>query len=81
MQGIVDGRRFHAGNFMGIDRRTGQYMFHDGSEVKPARTILRVPGADKWDKEALVKVGCTGEGAAPGIFLLFVDVRSQSPRV
>ena len=59
MKGIVDGRRFHAGTFIGIDRRTGQYISHDGSDVKLARTILRMPGAAKRSKDALVKVGCT----------------------
>ena len=59
MKGIVDGRRFHAGVFVGIDRRTGQYTLHDGNEVKMARTILRMPGAEKWNREALVVVGCT----------------------
>ena len=24
-----------------------------------ARTIMRMPGAEKWDKEALVKISCT----------------------
>ena len=59
MKGIVDGRRFHAGTFIIIDRTIGQYMLHDGSEVKLARTISRMPGAEEWSKEALVKVGCT----------------------
>ena len=47
MKGIVDGRRFHAAIFIGIDRRTGQYMLHDGNEVKLASTIMRMPGAEK----------------------------------
>ena len=34
-------------------------MFHDGTDVKLARTSLRMPGAEKWDREAMVKVGCT----------------------
>ena len=29
----ADGRRFHDGVFIGIDRRTGQYMIHSGDEV------------------------------------------------
>ena len=57
--GIADGRRFHAGIFVGVERRTGQYMFHDGDSIKIARTVLRVPGADKWKKEAMAKIGCT----------------------
>ena len=59
MKGIVDGRRFHAGIFIGIGRITGQYMLHDGSEVKPAWTIMRMPRAEKWNTGALVTVGCT----------------------
>ena len=42
MKGIVDGRMFHEDIFIGIDRRTGQYVLHGGSEVKLARTILRM---------------------------------------
>ena len=54
-----DGRRLHEGVFIGIDRRTGQYIIHDGAEVKMARTIFRLPEADKWSKEALSKVAST----------------------
>ena len=56
--GISDGRRFHAGIFVGVDRRTGQYMLHDGIPIKLARTVLRMPGAEKWNKEAMSKIGC-----------------------
>ena len=59
LKGVVDGRRFHAGIFIGIDRRTGRYIVHNGSEVKLARTIMRMPGTEKWNKEALLKIGCT----------------------
>ena len=59
LKGAVDNRRFHAGIFIGIDRRTGQYILHNLYEVKLARTIMRMPGTEKWDKEALVKIGCT----------------------
>ena len=48
-----DGRRFHLGVFVGIDRRMGQYMLHDGEGVKLARTVMRMPTADKWSKDAL----------------------------
>ena len=44
---------------MGVDRRTGQYMLHDGSSIKLARTVLGMPGAEKWNKEAMSKIGCT----------------------
>ena len=39
-----DGRRFHDGIFLGIDRRTGQYILYDGNGcIKYARAIMRVP--------------------------------------
>ena len=57
--GIADGRRFHAGIFVGVDRRTGQYMLHKGRTIKLARTVLRMPGAEKWNKEATSKICCT----------------------
>ena len=47
LKGAVENRRFHAGVFIGIDRRTGQYILHDGSEVKLARTIMRMLGVEK----------------------------------
>ena len=53
----TDGRRFNLGTFMGIDRRTGHYMLHDGECIKLARTVLRVPDGNKWDKEGLTHVG------------------------
>ena len=60
--GNADGRRFHAGIFVGVDRRTGQYMLHGGNSIKLARTVLRMPGAEKWNKEAKSKIGCTPHG-------------------
>ena len=53
-----DGRRFHDGVFLGIDRRTGQYIIYDNNErIKYARTILRVPDAEngivKWCKRSV----------------------------
>ena len=54
-----DGRRWHVGAFIGIDRRTGQYMTHDGGEVKYARTILRMPEANKFDRTELAKIAVT----------------------
>ena len=47
MKGVFGGRRFHAGIFIGIDRRSGQYILHSGSEVKLVRTIMRMPGTEK----------------------------------
>ena len=59
MGGIADGRRFHAGIFVGVNRRTGQNMLYDGDSIKLAQTVLRMPGAEKWNKEAMAKIGCT----------------------
>ena len=54
-----DGRRWHTGVFIGVDRRTGQYMIHGGDEVKYARTVLRMPEANKFDKDELGKIAST----------------------
>ena len=54
-----DGRRCHSGVFVGIDRRTGQYMIYSDDKVRLARTVVRVPEADKWIKESLAGVRCT----------------------
>ena len=51
LSGIAGGYRFHEGVFVGIERRTGQYIVHSGDGVKLARTVLRVPEAEKWDKD------------------------------
>ena len=51
LPGIADGRRFHEGVFVGIDRRTGQYMIHSGDEVKLARTVVRFLEAERWDTD------------------------------
>ena len=56
---FADGRKWHAGVFFGIDRRTGQYTLYDGESIKLARTVMRVPEANKWDKDALSKVHVT----------------------
>ena len=55
----VDGRRFHQGVFIGIDRRTGQYMVYSDDEVKLARTVVRVPESEKWNKDMLAAVKLT----------------------
>ena len=54
-----DGHRWHSGVFVGIDRRTGQYMIYSDGKVRLARTVVRVPEADKWCKESLAGVRCT----------------------
>ena len=47
------------GVFVGIDRRTGQYMLPDGAGLKLARTVMRMPAADKWSKDALSSISAT----------------------
>ena len=53
---FADGRKWHPGVFLGIDRRTGQYTLYDGESIKLTRTVMRVPEANTWDKDALSKV-------------------------
>ena len=55
----ADGRRWHSGVFVGIDRRTSQYMVYSDDQVRLARTVVRVPEADKWCKESVAGVRCT----------------------
>ena len=55
----VDGRRFHQGVFVGVDRRTGQYMIYSDEGLKMARTVMRMPDANKWNREALAAVRAT----------------------
>ena len=54
-----DGTRWNVGAFIGVDRRTGQYMIHDGGEVKYARTILRMPESNKFGRTELAKIAVT----------------------
>ena len=54
-----EGRRFHKGIFVGIDRRTGQYMLHYKGEIKLARTVMRSSDDEKYSKEALSSVDVT----------------------
>ena len=56
---IADGRRFHVGIFVGIDARTGQSMIHGGDQIMLARTVLRLPEANKWDRVELAKIAAT----------------------
>ena len=44
---------------MGIDCRTGQYTIHDGETTRLARTLMRMPTADKWNKESLSGIAST----------------------
>ena len=54
-----DGKRFHIGIFLGIDRRTGQYILHGDHGIKLARTIMRSPNDEKWNRERLQKLNVT----------------------
>ena len=44
---------------MGIDQRKGQYMIHDGGQVKYARTVVRMPEVNKFDRDKLAKIAAT----------------------
>ena len=50
---VSGGTRFHSGIFLGIDQRTGQYMTYSDDSIKLARTVVRVPTLEKWDREML----------------------------
>ena len=53
------GRRFHKGVFIGIDRRTGQYMVYSDGQVKLSRTVMRLPDDNKFDKDILAGIAVT----------------------
>ena len=46
-------KRWATGLWLGIDLRTGQYIFWDPKllTVQYARTLLRLPDVEKWDRE------------------------------
>ena len=54
-----DGRKFHVGIYVGVGRRTGQQMIHRGNGIEYARTVLRFPESNKWDKEELAQFRAT----------------------
>ena len=54
-----DGRRFHVGTQVGVDRRTRQYMIHSGDGILYVRTVLRLPEPNKWNKDELAKIRAT----------------------
>ena len=45
-----------------IDRRTGQDMLHGDEGIKLARTVVRLPQANKFDRAELGKVASTPWG-------------------
>ena len=56
---FADGKKWHPGVFLGIDRSTGQYTLYAGESSMFARIVLRVPEANKWDRDTLAKVHLT----------------------
>ena len=54
-----DGEKWHDGVFLGIDRRTGQYIVNADDGIKHARTIIRIPDSEKWKTSACEKVRVT----------------------
>ena len=50
-----DGRRFHIGNNVGVDPRTGQYMIHRGDGIVYARTAIWFPEPNTWNKNEMAK--------------------------
>ena len=45
--------------FVGVDRRTVQYMIPDGETTRLARTVMRMPKLEKWSKDALSAIAST----------------------
>ena len=56
---VSGGTRFHSGVFLGIDQRTGQYMIYSDDSIKLARTVVRVPTLEKWNRASLAAVKAT----------------------
>ena len=56
---MADSKSWHLGAFLGLGRRTGQYVLYDGEPVNLVRELLRRADANKWDKEALPRVTAT----------------------
>ena len=44
---------------VGVDRCMGQYMVHRGLGIQYARTVMRLPEPNKWDKDKLAEIGAT----------------------
>ena len=53
--------RWYTGVWLGIDPRTGQYIFFDTSfgTVRYARTMMRLPNVQKWSSEKVSAVCVT----------------------
>ena len=48
--------RWNRGIFLGICRMTGRYLIWDDGVATAARTIIRLPDVQKWDKEKVAAV-------------------------
>ena len=48
--------RWNRGIFLGICRMTGRYLIWDDGAATAARTIVRLPDVQKWDKDKVAAV-------------------------
>ena len=61
------------GTWLGIDYKTGQYVFWADNDIRYCRTMLRMPDAQKWSAESLATITGTPwdvharEAAAPEV--------------
>ena len=51
-----DDQRSHEGIFLGVDRRTGQYIIFGNDRIEFARTMWRVSDSEKWNAQPLQRV-------------------------
>ena len=62
-EGVISGTtaRWNTGVWIGIERRTGQYIMFDAevNGIRHARTILRLPESQKWSVDKIREVGFT----------------------
>ena len=54
-----DGRLFYFGTYVGVDRRTGQYIIHVCDGIQYARTVMRLPELNGWDNDRLAEIEAT----------------------
>ena len=66
-KGIADsGLRFGMGVWLGIDERTGQHIIYDSNHgIRHARTLLRLPDAQKFESERAAAVSVTPWSTSP----------------
>ena len=51
-----DGMSFHTGTVIGVDQSTDQHILHGEDGVKFARTVIRMPAANMFDKAEMSKI-------------------------